>query len=404
MALPQIDLKKYTYHLPDEKIADFPLEERDSSKLLYYSESKISDKQFKNLPEILESDSLLVFNNSKVISARLFFQKESGAKIEILLDNPLLPSLDPAITLNQEESCSWQCIIGNKKRWKESEELRAILNLDNKDIILTASWENRERNMVKFSWTEHIAFLNILENVGHVPLPPYIKREDSEKDKKDYQTVYAKKEGAVAAPTAGLHFTDRVIRELTNRDIGIEEITLHVGAGTFQPIKTDDVNEHQMHSERVFLSRNSIERFLNHKGKIIPVGTTAMRSLESLYWFGHHLQSNGDLEFQMDKNYPYEIKEDLSREEALRNVLNWMDKRQIDNFSGKTSIFIVPGYKFKMADALITNFHQPGTTLILLIAAFIGEDWKKVYEHALISNYRFLSYGDSSLLLPNFTP
>jgi S-adenosylmethionine:tRNA ribosyltransferase-isomerase len=400
MAFPEIDLSKYGYHLPSEKIADFPLELRDHSRLLHYQKGKISDKYFYNMPEILPKNSLLVFNNTKVIQARLFFERDTGAQIEILLDKPIEPSRDPLLCLDQTESCTWECIIGNKKKWKDDEALNGVLKTGDREILIEARITDRAKNRVTFTWKGGLSFAEILENTGHTPLPPYIRRDDTQLDKESYQTVYAKKEGAVAAPTAGLHFTNSVINDLRAQGTAMDELTLHVGAGTFKPIKDDDVRKHDMHSERMYIRRENIESILNHNGPLIPVGTTAMRSLESLFWFGYRLETESPESFIVSKDLAFESKTEIDKNHALENILRWMEKQQISQFSGETSIFIVPGYQFRICNGIVTNFHQPGTTLILLIAALIGDDWKKVYQHALENDYRFLSYGDSSLLIP----
>ncbi len=400
MAFPKINPNDYLYDLPQDKIAESPLSERDASNLLVYRNGKISDAIFKDLNQFLPDNSLLFFNNTKVIPARMHFLRESGARIEILLDKAHFPSKDPLICLNQKKSCAWNAIIGNKKKWKDQELLKLEFKLNSKNYELQARLIDRESNLVEFSWSGDLSFASVLEALGHTPLPPYIQRAEKEEDKESYQTVYAKINGAVAAPTAGLHFTDHVIENLKNSGIKMDELTLHVGAGTFSPIKSDNAAEHNMHSELIQINRRNLLSILNHKGPIIPVGTTAMRSLESLYWFGQALEHKDFDLFECKKELPYELKAEIELKKAMQNIINWMDQKGIEAFSGDTSIFIVPGYKFQVCNGIITNFHQPGTTLILLIAALIGEEWRAAYEHALRNNYRFLSYGDSSLLLP----
>ncbi len=398
MPLPEINLKDYHYTLPDHRIAKYPLENRDHSRLLHYAAGSIDDKRFYELPDLLPKDALLVFNNTRVIPARLIFQKETGAQIEIFLLQPLAPSTVIPIAMETTAAATWQCMIGNAKRWKEDQKLTRELTINHQTVTLTAS--RKEGNAVQLEWTgADVRFVDIVEAAGQVPLPPYLNRKATDEDKPRYQTVYSKKEGAVAAPTAGLHFTDEVLQNLSRRGIHQEYLTLHVSAGTFQPIKVDDVTQHPMHSEQIIITLENINRLMEAE-KIIVVGTTSMRTLESLYWYGVKIL-NGNTVFSLKKLVAYQSYEHLpSREESLAAVKNLMLTEGKTELIGETEIFIFPGYEFKMCDGLITNFHQPGSTLILLIAAFVGEDWKKIYDHALSGDYRFLSYGDSSLLVP----
>ncbi len=406
MSVPKINLNDYTYILPEERIAKFPLENRDQSKLLVYEKGNIYERQFFNLPELLPANSLLVFNNTKVIPARIFFRRSTGAIIEIFLLEPVLPSPVVAIAMGAKGKAVWKCMVGNLKKWKDEEVLNrevtaaaTILNT----INLEAKWFNKEKLQIEFSWNnEEVSFLDILNAAGKIPIPPYLNREANENDNNQYQTVYAKNEGAVAAPTAGLHFTDKVLQQLSIKGIEQEFITLHVSAGTFQPVKNkDDVQQHDMHSEQIIFSKSNIEKLLQNAGNIIPVGTTSMRSLESLYWYGVKLLSGTDTDFHVTKLFAYENEaKNISVTEALQAVLQYMNYKQLAQIHGNTEILIMPGYKFKMCKGLITNFHQPDSTLILLVAAFIGDNWRKVYDYALKNNFRFLSYGDSSLLLP----
>ncbi len=400
MAFPEINPNHFIYELPKEKIADIPLSERDESKLLYYKNGNIKDLIFKDIHKVIPNNALLFFNNTKVIPARMHFYRESGAHIEILLDKANFPSKDPLVCLNETKSCSWNVIIGNKKKWKENEILKLGFEIKNRLHLLKAKLLDRESNLVEFFWDGNISFASILESLGHTPLPPYIQREEQDDDKTNYQTVYAKIQGAVAAPTAGLHFTDDVLKNLKESGIKMEELTLHVGAGTFSPIKSDTAADHDMHSELIQINKHNILTIRDHQGPVIPVGTTAMRSLESLYWFGLRLENEDCESFGVSKSTAYDLSPKISLKESMQNILDWMDKKGIEEFSGDTSIFIIPGYKFQICKGIITNFHQPGTTLILLIAALIGENWRDIYTHALENNYRFLSYGDSSLLLP----
>ena len=400
MKEPQINLRDYEYTLPEDRIAKYPLEKRDDSKLLHYKAGNITHHRFYNLPDLLEEGMLLVYNDTKVIPARLIFQRETGAKIEIFLLAPVSPStVIPEIML-AKHPVSWETMIGNAKKWKDGEILKGRVQHLGKEIILEAKLLDRDRKLVEFSWSPFdVAFVDIVESSGEVPLPPYLNRKAEEEDKSRYQTVYSKKEGAVAAPTAGLHFTEEVFSAMRKKGVKESEVTLHVSAGTFQPIKVDKVQEHPMHSEQIHLQRSVIEKCLEQEGKTVAVGTTSVRSLESLYWYGVKLIENKGEEFFVEKLFPYEKREVLpTKKEALQAVLDLMDSTGQTEIMGSTEIFIFPGYQFQMIEGLITNFHQPGTTLVLLIAAMIGKDWEFVYQEALEKDYRFLSYGDSSLL------
>ncbi|WP_026952086.1 S-adenosylmethionine:tRNA ribosyltransferase-isomerase [Algoriphagus mannitolivorans] len=400
MEIPKIDLRDYEYTLPEERIAKFPLEKRDHSKLLHFEAGKIKHFQFFNLPDLLPSDTLLVYNDTKVIPARLIFQRESGAKIEIFLLAPVAPTtVIPEIML-AKHPVTWATMIGNAKKWKDGEILTGRIGLGEREIVLQARLVDREDKLVEFSWDDStIAFVDLVEASGEIPLPPYLNRKPEKEDKDRYQTVYSKKEGAVAAPTAGLHFTDEVFERLRQKGVQEAQVTLHVSAGTFQPIKVDNVLEHPMHSEQIQVTRETIEKLLNHSETVVAVGTTSIRTLESLFWFGVKLiEEKGD-DFFVPKLFAYETREKVpSKTESLQAILNWMDTQQMDSILGQTEIFIFPGYKYRMIQGLITNFHQPGSTLILLIATILRENWKKVYQEALDQDYRFLSYGDSSLL------
>lgn len=401
MAIPSApDLKAINYTLPEAKIAKYPLAQRDESKLLTFQAGKISDKQFKELPELLEEGTALFFNNTKVIPARLFFQKDTGAQIEIFLLNPVSPTHIISLMMEATSSVVWECMVGNYKKWKDENVLSRSLDYNGQTIELNAKIVDREKKQIEFSWSdESLSFAEIVEISGKVPLPPYLNRSDEPEDKERYQTVYSKQEGAVAAPTAGLHFTDEVLGKLQSKGVELNYLTLHVSAGTFQPIKASDAREHNMHSEQVEVNIETI-RLLSETQKVVAVGTTSMRTLESLFWFGIRLM-NGNEDFSIQKLEPYEANETLpDRAEVFGFILKWMQKNDIEILSGKTEIFIMPGYQFRVCNGLVTNFHQPGSTLMLLVWAFIGDHWKEVYEHALNNNYRFLSYGDSSILLP----
>ncbi|UTA67513.1 S-adenosylmethionine:tRNA ribosyltransferase-isomerase [Emticicia sp. 21SJ11W-3] len=394
-----LDLDKYTYHLPDERIARFPVEPRDVSKLLVYKDSLISEDRFYNLAAHLPKESFLVFNNTKVIPARLYFQKESGALIEIFLLNPVAPSTVISQVMETRDTCTWACMIGNKKRLKG--RLTGKYSVHTKDDLeLVAELVDNEKNYVQFTWNNpELTFAEIVRFFGQIPLPPYLKRETEEKDYDTYQTVYSKNDGAVAAPTAGLHFTEKVLFDLVTNDIEYDFITLHVGAGTFQPIKVQNVVEHQMHSEQIVFEKDFIKKLLANRAFVIPVGTTSMRSLESLYWFGVKLLE-GNETFFIEKLFPYQWQNEVSIEASLQAVLNYMDLKNIEQLIGETEIFIFPGYQFRICKGIITNFHQPDSTLILLVAALVGDNWRTIYDFALENNFRFLSYGDSSLLIP----
>ena len=388
-------LSDYSYELPNDKIATYPLTERDEAKLLVYDKGVVTHSVFKKLTSSLPPCAFLVFNNTKVISARMKFQKESGAEIEVFLLNPVRPSTVISQVMSTTSTCSWQCTIGNAKRWKEGVSLK----LPVKEFELTATLTKKAKGEVLFTWTGGKSFAEIIEESGSTPLPPYLKRNAEPLDKDRYQTIYSKFEGAVAAPTAGLHFTQHVFLDLKNKNIHHDYVTLHVSAGTFQPIKTENIDEHPMHREQIVVSLNNIQNLIAHQ-LIVPVGTTSMRTLESIYWWGVKILEGISTDLNVTQDDPYTLPQDYSREEVLHAVLNVMKEKKTDMLVGETSIFIKPGYAFKICKSLITNFHQPASTLILLVAAFIGDDWKKVYNEALTNDYRFLSYGDSSLLIP----
>lgn len=394
--LRSVNTNDYTYHLPPEKIAVYPLAQRDNSKLLVYKEKQISHAPFLSLAEHLPDDAFLFFNNTKVIPARLHFRKESGALIEIFLLNPLKPSILLSETMAAKRHCTWQCTIGNLKKWPEGMMLEKKIN----DLSLRASLIDRKAGHVEFTWEGDDSFAAIIHAAGETPLPPYIKRKAETSDSERYQTIYSHFDGAVAAPTAGLHFTPASFDTLKKRNIGHDFLTLHVSAGTFQPIKTADPEDHVMHEEQIIISRTNVRNLLTPGRLVTAVGTTSMRTLESLYWYGAKLLRNPNCDFRIGQRDPYTLSESPSMDQAMRAVMDYMDRNQLDHLIGETSIFIRPGYTFRICKALITNFHQPASTLILLVAAFVGDDWRKIYEEALTHDYRFLSYGDSSLLIP----
>lgn len=392
-----LDINEYNYPLPAERIAQYPVSPRDSSKLLVFNHDDIAHKVFNQLPELLPSNALLVYNDTKVIPARLLLESETGAHIEVLVLEPHFIS-EIQLALQQKTSVSYTCIVGNKKKWKEGQ----TLHFKHPNFELKLSWLNREENVVSFSWEPaHLVFAEILEQIGAIPLPPYMTRAAEEEDSENYQTIYAAENGAVAAPTAGLHFTENVFEAIRAKGIQELSVTLHVGAGTFLPVKTDNALAHTMHGEQIVVTADAIRKLIDHEGPIVAVGTTSVRTLESLYWLGVQIATKGTL----DKVYvhqfePYEAETSLSRKEALVLLLGWMERNNLKTLIGETQVMIIPGYQYRMIDALITNFHQPASTLMLLVSAFIGEHWKTVYQTALANNYRFLSYGDSSLLIP----
>lgn len=397
----QIHIDEYNYVLPDERIAAYPLEKRDSSKLLIYKDNTIAEDIFSSLPGHLPADSLLVFNNTKVIQARMHFRKETGAQIEIFCLDPAEPH-DYALVFQQTARCSWHCLVGNLKKWK-SGELHKEVSAQGIKTILTARriQSSGEHHIVEFSWDNSaVTFVDLLDATGELPIPPYLKRDTEEADKQTYQTVYSKIKGSVAAPTAGLHFTPEVLTDLETKGFHRTEVTLHVGAGTFKPVKSETIAEHEMHSEFISVERETIEALLRHTGKVIAVGTTSVRTIESLYYIGESLGHNPNAELQVDQWQPYRAESNLTdKETALQNILDYLDKNNLKRLLADTQIIIAPGYEFKIVDGMVTNFHQPKSTLLLLVSALVKGDWLRIYDYALANNFRFLSYGDSSLLM-----
>lgn len=400
---PKIKIEDYSYSLPDERIAKYPLDKRDNSKLLIFRDNNISESVFSNLPNQLPDSSFIVFNNTKVVPARLFFKKETGAVIEIFCLNPVLPN-EYNLVFSTTEECVWSCVVGNAKRWKNEpvsflcDEKHVNANaLDFKAHIVERC--NDGSFKIKFTWKTGIPFSNVLDICGRIPIPPYLKRETEEIDYERYQTLYAKIKGSVAAPTAGLHFTEDVLANLKNHGNIIENICLHVGAGTFVPVKSEYIADHKMHLEPFSVSRAFIKDLLDNIGvrKVVAVGTTSTRCLESLYYIGVHCMEYGEPR-GVEQWEPYNLKERVAVKDSLEAILNYMERSGKDTITAKTGIIIVPGYQFNIVDILITNFHQPQSTLLLLIAALIGEKWRDVYNYALEHNFRFLSYGDSSIL------
>jgi S-adenosylmethionine:tRNA ribosyltransferase-isomerase len=397
MTVKQINISDYNYELPDERIAKFPLEKRDSSKLLTYISGNVETNVFSSLPEILPARSCLVFNNTRVIQARLEFFKSTGSRIEIFCLEPQEPS-SYELSLSSTQSCVWKCMVGNLKKWK-GEVLKKEIGSDNLVLEAERLETNGNTSFIKFSWNNGVSFAEVLDLLGELPIPPYLNRKTQESDKTTYQTVYSKVKGSVAAPTAGLHFTPEVISSLHSKGIKTMELTLHVGAGTFQPVKAEEIGGHAMHAEKIEVSKEFIQNLIENLGNIVAVGTTSVRTLESLYYLGVQLH-NEDTSLLVNQWEPYENASTLSAKESLQAILNYMEQTQSNVLYATTQIMIVPGYKFNIVNVLITNFHQPKSTLLLLLAAFIGEKWRELYKYALENDYRFLSYGDSSVLIP----
>ena len=403
MDTKHIQIRDYDYPLPDERIAKFPLTERDSSKLLVYEGGRISETVFRNLPSLLPEGSLMVFNNTRVIQARLHFRKgeaQDGALIEVFLLEPANP-VEYQENFATKGSCSWYCLVGNLKKWKEG-PLTRDFKIQNTNYKLTAEriGTHGTSQEIKFEWDANLTWAEVIDAVGELPIPPYLNRKTQESDKTTYQTVYSKIKGSVAAPTAGLHFTKRVLADIDAKGIEREEVTLHVGAGTFRPVKSEDIGGHDMHTEHIAVHRQTIERLLAHNGEAIAVGTTSVRTLESLYYLGV-LASQGKEDLHVPQWMPYEYNDSLSVKDALTALLHYMNERQEDILHASTQIIIAPGYKYHIVRRMITNFHQPQSTLLLLVSAFIGEGWHDVYDYALNHDFRFLSYGDSSMLTLN---
>ena len=424
MDTKHIKISDYNYDLPDERIAKFPIAQRDHSKLLVYKHSEVSDDVFHHLPTYLPQGALMIFNNTKVIQARLHFRKETGALIEVFLMEPAEPT-DYELMFQTTGHCSWLCMIGNLKKWKEG-SLKRDFEIKDHKLTLSATMRRGDalgseakemvakgggtNYWVDFDWdNDKVSFAEILEAVGELPIPPYLNRKTEESDKTTYQTVYSKIKGSVAAPTAGLHFTDAVLKDLDAHGIDREEVTLHVGAGTFKPVKSLEIEGHQMHTEYIVVHRRSLEKLIKHECRVIAVGTTSVRTIESLYYMGVHLlkhpEANED-DLHVNQWDPYELSEDgnlvdgITPMQAIQAIIDYLDRNGLEALHSSTQIIIAPGYQYKIVKMLVTNFHQPQSTLLLLVSAFLKGDWKKVYDYALSHDFRFLSYGDSSLLIP----
>lgn len=424
MDTKHIKISDYNYDLPDERIAKFPIAQRDHSKLLVYKHGEVSDDVFHHLPTYLPQGALMIFNNTKVIQARLHFRKETGALIEVFLMEPAEPT-DYELMFQTTGHCSWLCMIGNLKKWKEG-SLKRDFEIKGNKLTLSATMRRGDtlgseaqemvakgggtNYWVDFDWdNDKVSFAEILEAVGELPIPPYLNRKTEESDKTTYQTVYSKIKGSVAAPTAGLHFTDAVLKDLDAHGIDREEVTLHVGAGTFKPVKSLEIEGHQMHTEYIVVHHRSLEKLIKHECRVIAVGTTSVRTIESLYYMGVHLLKHPEAneeELHVNQWDPYELSEDgnlvdgITPMQAIQAIIDYLDRNGLEALHSSTQIIIAPGYQYKIVKMLVTNFHQPQSTLLLLVSAFLKGDWKKVYDYALSHDFRFLSYGDSSLLIP----
>ena len=404
MTIKDIQIKDFNYPLDDERIAKHPLAEREKCKLLFYQNKQIKDLHFYDIPDLLPENSMLVYNNTRVINARLRFQKPNGgATIEIFCLEPIAPR-DYAQVFQTNGECRWLCFVGNSKRWKTG-SLTQDVNVSGITVTISATRGQQLGNAFEiiFNWNnENVTFASLLEAIGEIPIPPYLNRKTEESDSEDYQTVYSHIEGSVAAPTAGLHFTDEVLAECDKRGITRRELTLHVGAGTFQPVKSENIGEHAMHTEFISVERSLLEELIKAEGNVVAVGTTSVRTLESLYYIGITLLENPDAdenELRVKQWAPYEKEHSTSTKDALQAIIDYIDKQGLDKYIGSTQIMIAPSFKFRIIKGMITNFHQPQSTLLLLVSAFVDGNWKEIYDYALSHDFRFLSYGDSSLLL-----
>ena len=406
MDTKHIQIKDFNYNLPDERIAKFPLAKRDNSKLLLYRHGEVTEDVFHNIAQYLPKGALMVFNNTKVIQARLHFRKETGALIEVFLLEPYMPA-DYEQMFQTTGHCSWLCMIGNLKKWKEG-TLKRTFDVKGKEVTLVAERKEdvHKSYRVDFSWdASDVSWAELLDAVGELPIPPYLNRETQESDKTTYQTVYSKVKGSVAAPTAGLHFTPEVLADIDRHGIDREELTLHVGAGTFKPVKSEEIQDHEMHTEYICVHRQTLEKLIRHEAKAIAVGTTSVRTLESLYYIGVKLEKTLDLseeELHVCQWEPYEnaVAKPITPIKAIENILAYLDKHGLSALHASTQIIIAPGYEYNIVKMLVTNFHQSQSTLLLLVSAFLHGDWRKIYDYALAHDFRFLSYGDSSLLIP----
>lgn len=400
--MPDVSIQHYDYTLPEQNIAQFPTEKRDDSRLLVYQNANVSHQQFKNLPDLLPENSLLLFNNTKVIPARIYVQKASGTTIELFLLRPSIENKATQEVMQTQGSITWETLVGNKKRWKTSEVLEKEIVLDEQTISLQFTWLDREANAVTIAWSSDHPFASILDAIGKIPLPPYMDRESDLSDQDRYQTLFSDTLGAVAAPTASLHFSQEILDKLISQGVKQAFLTLHVGAGTFLPVKEDNVRNHPMHREQLIFTKAFIQQLIEHNGPFIPVGTTSLRAVESLYWAGIWLIEKGNLPpngLIIPKEFAYIARDKVSTQEALQSIIDYLTENQQDQLIAETELLIMPGYELKFCDALVTNFHQPKSTLLVLVSAIIGDAWKSIYEDAVEKNYRFLSYGDACLFI-----
>lgn len=403
MIKSDIHISDFDYGLPDDRIARFPLKQRDSSKLLIYDKGQIRDTIFRNIVNNFSKDDLLVFNNTRVIQSRFLFKKSTGATIEIFCIEPTDPE-DYQESLQNKGNVTWCCLIGNAKRWKGGFLEKSVNHNKQKVTVLAEKMEKSDNTwLVRFSWEPHnYTFADILEIAGLIPLPPYLKREPVQEDKITYQTIYSRINGSVAAPTAGFHFTPEILDKLNRNGVQNIQLTLHVGAGTFRPVLATEIYSHIMHSEHIYFNRSIITQLLKYNNRITSVGTTSARSLETIYWLGCKIKQNKNIDSETLSLEQWEDQNivPISEKESLEILMEYSEKNAISDFHVNTHLMIIPGYRYHMVNRIITNFHQPGSTLLLLVSAFIGDDWKKVYAYALKNDFRFLSYGDSSLLIP----
>ncbi len=400
-----LSIKDYTYYLPEDRIAKYPLPERDASKLLIYNNGKITEDIYKNLDKYLPPHSLLVFNDTKVMEARILFQKPTGGVIEIFCLEPDEQYSDIMEGMMQRSIVFWQCMIGGASKWKHGQVLKKKIKTVLKEVSLEARYVDKKTDsfVIEFLWNDDsLSFAEVLHHAGAIPLPPYIKREADKSDAERYQTIYAHTEGSVAAPTAGLHFTAEIFKKIKAKNIQTDFLTLHVGAGTFKPVKSENLEGHQIHAEFITISKKTIQNILQHLSEnIIPVGTTSLRTIETIYWLGVKIGSGEKNNLTIAQWEPYDLNKNIPVEQALQTLLDFMNGKNLERLITKTQLMIAPSYQIKIANALITNFHQPQSTLLLLIAALIGNDWRKVYDYALKNNFRFLSYGDGCLFWIN---
>lgn len=409
-----IEIKSYDYNLPDERIAKYPLAERDQSKLLIYRDGEIQQRQFFNLPEEIPSGSLIVFNNTRVIQARLHFHKETGALIEVFCLEPEAPR-DYQQNFASEHECTWTCLVGNSKKWKDG-ALSQTIEVDGEKVVLSCErvGESGASQKIHFFWDKPVSFAKILDAIGELPIPPYLNRATEEKDKQTYQTVYSRIKGSVAAPTAGLHFTEKELSALRDKNVDLQYITLHVGAGTFKPVKSDTIEGHDMHTEFISVPKSVIQRIVDHlkstDAPLIAVGTTSVRTLESLYYIGNKIAQNPNAhaeELVVHQWEPYDLTYSMTEVEALEQILAYLDRNGEENLVTATQILIAPGFQYRLVKVIVTNFHMPQSTLLLLVSAFVdgdsleGPNWHRIYKYAMEHEFRFLSYGDSSILFSN---